>query len=1163
MATHTPDALEPLDPSAAIARLRRLRDEGVTDLAVLPPWVATAALIKEKRPDTAPVIVRAVDEAVLEAIVACSSLASLRIDNNAIGDDGARAIADNLTALTSLDISYNGIGFDGARAIADNLTALTSLDISGNSIRDEGARAIANNLTALTSLHVGHNSIGNEGVQAIADNLTALTSLYIWSNSIGADGARAIASNLTALTSLNIGSNSIGVGGVRAIADKLTTLTSLNIGGNRIGDDGARAIADNLTALTSLYIWSNSIGADGARAIAVNLTALASLHINNNSIGDDGARAIADNLTALTSLDIWGNSIGVGGARAIADNLTALTSLNIGGNRVGDDGARVIADNLTALTSLDISRSNIGDDGARAIADNLTALTSLNIWSNNIGDEGARVIADNLTNLTSLNIGSNSIGVGGARAIADKLTTLTSLNIGGNRIGNDGVRAIADKLNALTSLGISRNHIDNDGVRAVLEVFAAAGPALRLRYLDLSSNSLEGVLAEASRGRDPAAIISAWRGLRDHASQPLNEAKMLVLGDEAVGKSSLIDFLVDDTPRDPSHKKTPGAEIHERIEITGWRPEGSAVKLNIWDFGGQEIMKGTHRFFLTARSLYVLVVEARREDQEAVHGRIRDWLNTIAAYGGDSPVLIVINKHEPPSQVLTLDEDTLREAFPSLAAVVTTSCNDDDASRESVSRLRELIANTIAERLPLVQEKIPASWRRVKDTIADMARERSVLQQGDFRSVCEEAEPDDRVSDPNEQIALLGILDSLGTIVAHGLRADRAAAREVHLLDPNWLTRAIHTILIDPRVREAGGVFRRADLARVLEPQKYPERRHEFIIDMMLSEGVELCYPLDGRRDAYLIPEALPRQYNLDEWAETAPCLRFRYPHMPSNLIPRLIVRAHHRLTDPPAQYRFGAIFRASRCRVLVQAIPGANMIDVKVKGDDADQPLALAELRAEINGIHSRFSGLKVSERVPLPENDDADVGVDHLRKLLTRFGPGHEFMPEGAHETYAVADLLKRVEPRVDRDAARRRGSGDLAKPSEAAPSPSVSRPPLVVTILGVVACFVLLGGFVLLAFWLVGAVGGVIAVAAALIVFIPIVALAATQTGLLDEDQLFGILSKAQDQAGKKLEPPSSPTSSPELPADPPSPPPLPPPLPSANKECDSKDLRKGDP
>jgi GTPase SAR1 family protein len=92
----------------------------------------------------------------------------------------------------------------------------------------------------------------------------------------------------------------------------------------------------------------------------------------------------------------------------------------------------------------------------------------------------------------------------------------------------------------------------------------------------------------------------------------------VVVGKEAVGKTSLIRYLVHGKPRDPDEQKTPGAAIQEKIEVSAWSVHPSQVRLHVWDFGGQEIMRGTHRFFLTERSLYLLVLEDRREDDRSI-----------------------------------------------------------------------------------------------------------------------------------------------------------------------------------------------------------------------------------------------------------------------------------------------------------------------------------------------------------------------------------------------------------------------------------------------------------------------------------------------------------------------------------------------------------------
>ena len=221
-----------------------------------------------------------------------------------------------LTSLTSLDISTNQLGDPGAQALAV-LAGLTSLNISANKLGEPGAQALAV-LTGLTSLNISWNQLGDPGAQALAV-LTGLTSLDISSNQLRAAGAQALGV-LTGLTSLNISANKLGEPGAQALA-VLTGLTSLNISANQLRAAGAQALAV-LTGLTSLDISWNQLGDRGAQALAV-LTGLTSLNIRANQLGDPGAQALAA-LTGLTSLDIGDNRLGAAGEQALAV-LTSLT----------------------------------------------------------------------------------------------------------------------------------------------------------------------------------------------------------------------------------------------------------------------------------------------------------------------------------------------------------------------------------------------------------------------------------------------------------------------------------------------------------------------------------------------------------------------------------------------------------------------------------------------------------------------------------------------------------------------------------------------------------------------------------------------------------------------------------------------------------------------
>src|SRR6185369_875254 len=145
------------------------------------------------------------------------------------------------------------------------------------------------------------------------------------------------------------------------------------------------------------------------------------------------------------------------------------------------------------------------------------------------------------------------------------------------------------------------------------------------------------------------ALLSAMQDFERYAStnriitpqerdekRPLNEGKLILVGRGEVGKTSLVRRLVGDNFRG-DESKTQG------INITSWRLRSptDTFRLNIWDFGGQEIMHATHQFFLTERSIYLLVLNGREggEDLDAEY-----WLKHIESFGRDSPVLVILNK---------------------------------------------------------------------------------------------------------------------------------------------------------------------------------------------------------------------------------------------------------------------------------------------------------------------------------------------------------------------------------------------------------------------------------------------------------------------------------------------------------------------------------------
>jgi internalin A len=954
------------------------------------------------------------------------NLTTLDLSSNQIGNEGAQSIAENLPNLTTLNLWNSQIGVEGAQSIAENLANLTTLDLSSNQIGDEGAQSIAENLTHLTNLTLWGNEIGDPGAQSIAENLTNLTTLELWGNQIGDEGAQSIAENLPNLTTLELWGNRIGIEGAQSIAENLANLTTLDLGSNQIGDEGAQSIAKNLTNLTSLNLGGNHIGVEGARSLAKNLTNLTTLKLWDCQIGDEGARSLAENLTNLTNLILGNCQIGAQGAQSIAKNLTNLTTLNLWDSQIGDEGARSIAKNLTNLTTLDLGNSQISDQGAQSIAKNLTNLTTLELWGNQIGDEGAQSIAKNLTNLTTLELWGNQIGDEGARSIAENLTNLTTLKLGGerwqaqagtnNRIGKSAAELV-ERLPKLRVLSLRDCGLDTSAVLAVLDALRYKNS--RLKELDIGGNDTGDLPAELLQTSVAEQLLAAFveyeRATSEDDLVALNEAKLVLLGEEAVGKTSLVRFLVKNQPRLATEPKTIGANRHERIETGPWIPGGTAGPVvNIWDFGGQEMQRHTHRYFLTRRCLYLIVLNARKEDDRSVV----DWLKIIRSRGGDSPVIIVINGCDNASHRLTLDFAKLQTEHPEIVRVVTTSCNDDALSRTSIQELRELIIHTMEtdDRLQTIRDRVPSSWLRVKQEITEVAKTKHVLTTGEFAEICTRGDSKrERIEGDALQHAVLGMLDLLGVIVAHGLRGgSSASSRELTLLEPNWLTQAIYGIVEQAGHADRLGEFDGQDLVKFLDPAQYPLARHEYLIDLMQDPELGLCLTLPGSKPPrYLVPEALPSgSPDISAWRDAeALRFRFRYDLLPSGLIPQLIVEAHDMLTTNRTVWRSGAIFLADGCKVLVDGDLANRQIDIVIMGPAVRRRRALAILLRCFDTVHARNTEATATRRVPFPDKIHQDVSYEYLELLEASYGDDHRQLFEGGSSEYRVGDLLDGV--------------------------------------------------------------------------------------------------------------------------------------------------------
>jgi len=495
----------------------------------------------------------------------------------------------------------------------------------------------------------------------------------------------------------------------------------------------------------------------------------------------------------------------------------------------------------------------------------------------------------------------------------------------------------------------------------------------------------------------------------DKGQQPLNEVKVLLIGDGAAGKTSLVKQLLDQ-PFDEREDTTHG------ISIRGWEPtcSGKQIRVNIWDFGGQEIQHATHQFFLSKRSLYVLVLDGRKDE------RTEYWLRHVEAFGGDSPVLIVLNKIDSNAS-FDVNRPFLREKYPGIRDFFRISCKTGKGLAEFKTALLEELAA-----VEMIGTVWPGTWFAVKRKLEQM--QQPYISADEYKRYCAEA----GIAEEGSRETLVDFLHDLG--VAVHFRDFILDA--MHVLDPVWVTEAVYQIITAEKMAESGGVLRLECLKEILKELPPPRldrlrtmlrlscaKRHCFPSDthpyiMRLMEKFELCYSIG--KDAVLIPQLLPvQQPQLAFAKEDALGFAFYYPDfLPPSVFPRFMVKVHEDIKAETC-WRTGVLLEDKRSgsQALVKSDAEARRINIRVLGERPREYLHY--LRYLLTDINSSFEKLAVMELVPMP--DAENITADYATLLEYAKNDIDKYIPTGAAKVYSVHELLGLVQPQDADELAR----------------------------------------------------------------------------------------------------------------------------------------------
>jgi internalin A len=695
----------------------------------------------------------------------------------------------------------------------------------------------------------------------------------------------------------------------------LSNLRTLNLRSNELSELSSGV--GGLSSLASLTVSSNFLTT--LPATVRTLTRLTELDASSNAI-----RALPSELFALAnleSLDLHGNALTLipeirqpNGVLARLDlqtnrvhelpssfgKLTGLRHLLLSHNRLS--GLPESFFDLQNLVWLNIDDNRVSNPSALG---QLRALRTLGMSQNSVASFPTELLSLQL--LETLDLSNNDLetlpdGLGG-------LTKLRNLNLSGNKLHT--VPATLASLRALDTLVLSNNRLSvlpgslgeltnltllDVGLNRLETLPPELGVLKNLKTLAVDDNPFgESITTIANRGT--GSLLAYLRSvLKD--GLPLYEAKLVLIGEGNVGKSSLLAAMAGERFID-GRMTTHGIEI-THIELP--HPTLSErIRLNAWDFGGQPVYRITHQFFYSRRSLYAIVWTPREGVEK---NDVEGWCERIVLrVGTDASVLVIATHCETGERIARIDEEYFRKKF---GRMIVGFYEVDSKTGKNIAELKEGIAR-VAAGLPHIGERFSAKWKEARDEILSCDKAHIGFEQ--FQAVCRNHGLDDE-----EALALAGLLHDLGHIVHFD---EDEGLRRVVVLQPEWLTKAIGFVLEDKVTADAFGVLRHDRLAEIWHDhhvqgrQRYATALHPFFLRLM--EKFDVSYRLEDGNTS-LVAQLVPTPAPALPWSAEEPggmnAMRLigLMNQEPPGLIPWLIVRTHRYTTG--LHWQRGAVLR-------------------------------------------------------------------------------------------------------------------------------------------------------------------------------------------------------------------------------------------------------------
>jgi small GTP-binding protein len=649
------------------------------------------------------------------------------------------------------------------------------------------------------------------------------------------------------------------------------------------------------------------------------------------------------------------------------------------------DKNRYIVDDNDKIIYLELSNNQITDISEIS---KLTNLTSLYLSNNQITDISE---ISKLTNLTSLYLSNNQIT---DISEISKLTNLTSLYLYNNQITD--ISEIS-KLTNLTLLYLSNNQItDIPFILLQRFNFKITNDGIVIDGFTITANPLVSPPYEILEQGEK--VIRSWFDEKNEKI-PLREAKMIFIGEGGVGKTSLMHRLIDDS-FNKDEKETHGVNI-EKFKFDY---EDKSIKINIWDFGGQHMQHSMHRIFFTSRTLYIVMLDHRKEDKSVY------WLEHIKTLAKNSPVLVVINKCDS-SKDRKFSEKTIRRDYPNIKAnFFYISSKTSYGLSDLRNELKKQLAN-----LELINTLFLKKWMDIKHKLEKYSNDGTHhISLKNYELICDEYD----LKDKDEKKSLLRYLNDLGDITWF----EDDDINSMQVLNPEWITNGVYSLLTSEKTKNKFGQIAKRDFKEILGNISgfiYKEEHYNFLISIM--KKFYLCYE-DKKENHIIIPPALKPdpQIELDEFDDSL-IYRMIVPKngfMPSALMHMLISKLL-KFADFNNTWNKGIIFSYDENnpnQIMIIFDENTKELVISIKDKSQDHTETWRKITNDIYMCVGAFSGLEYDYSMQIGEKSNQVVELKKIKKYIK--GNQTEYFDPETGEMQQVNKLYYNLASQKEKD-------------------------------------------------------------------------------------------------------------------------------------------------